>query len=217
MVGSRHRRFGRLFALVAWLAFAGTASAHRLDEYLQATLVAIDPEAVHLHINLTPGVAVAEQVLRVIDADGDGLVSTNEIARYAEKLKSDLSIRLDGHELKFQATSSYCPGLEELRTGWGFIQIGYTAKLRPLAAGPHGLTVLNRHLPAVSVYLVNAAQPSSKTIEITKQTRNENQSCGEIDFTLNSQATPRAATVSIMGGVTATLVLLLFIARPRSI
>jgi hypothetical protein len=157
--------------------------AHRLDEYLQATLVVIEPDRIRLQLNLTPGVAVAENVLALIDRDHDGLISTNEAASYSQLLKSDIIVRLDEREMKLKGIASYFPGLAELRTGWGFIQIEYSATAGALANGPHKLTIENRHLPKFSVYLVNAAQPASGSIHITKQTRNENQSTAEIQFT----------------------------------
>jgi hypothetical protein len=58
---------------------AGPLSAHRLDEYLQSTLVAIEAGDVRLQINLTPGVAVAAQVLALIDRDRDGAISRKEL------------------------------------------------------------------------------------------------------------------------------------------
>jgi hypothetical protein len=51
-----------------------------------------------------------------------------------------------------------------------------------LAAGAHRLTLENRHLPTISVYLINAAQPRFAAVQITKQKRNQNQSAGEIEF-----------------------------------
>src|SRR5262249_53406279 len=77
-------------SLLPLLAPPPTLFAHRLDEYLQATLVSIEPNAIRLQINLTPGVAVAEPVLARIDLDRDGVISTNEAAAYAEMLKRDL-------------------------------------------------------------------------------------------------------------------------------
>src|SRR5262249_8271595 len=148
----------------------------------QATLVVTEPERVRLQINLTPGVAVSEQVLSLIDRDRDGVISTNEAAAYAELLKRDLIVRLDKRELDLKFSNSYFPQVDELRTGWGFIQIEFSAALGRLPAGAHGLTVENRHLPKVSVFLINAAKPSA-LIQITKQIRNENQSIGEIEFT----------------------------------
>jgi hypothetical protein len=61
----------------------------------------------------------------------------------------------------------------------------FSATFGALAAGPHRLTLENRHLTAVSVYLINAAQPRFATVEITTQKRNDNQSAGEIEFTFH--------------------------------
>jgi hypothetical protein len=172
-----------LSILIASLTSAFTVFAHRLDEYLQATVVVIEPESVRLQINLTPGVAVAEQVLALIDHDRDGLISTNEAVAYCELLKRDLVVRLDQREIKLKLTTSYFPGPAELRTGLGFIQMEFSGIPGRLAASAHTLTIENRHLANSSVYLVNAAQLVSSSIQITKQTRNENQSVSEIQFT----------------------------------
>ena len=61
--------------IAAWLGTAGPACAHRLDEYLQATTVAVTRGHVVLRVRLTPGVAVAPAVLAQIDANGDGALS----------------------------------------------------------------------------------------------------------------------------------------------
>src|SRR5207302_9883871 len=112
-----------LLLLLGLLAWPSAVFAHRLDEYLQATIVAIEPERVRLQINLTPGVAVAEQVLAVIDRGGGGVISTNESAAYAELLKRDLGVRLDARNVELRLTEFYFPGPAELRTGLGFIQM----------------------------------------------------------------------------------------------
>jgi hypothetical protein len=170
------------FLLLMVLVWPSTVFAHRLDEYLQATLVIIEPQCVRLQINLTPGVSVAKQVLGVIDHDRDGAISTNEAAAYCESLKRDLTLRLDHGNLKLKLTESYFPGPAELRTGLGFIQMEFCALPGRLAPGPHSLAVENRHLPAVSSYLVNAAQPVTNSVQIAKQIRNKNQSTVEIQF-----------------------------------
>ena len=46
-------------ALGMWLTFPAPAGAHRLDEYLQTTRVAIDIDRVGLDIDLTPGTSMA--------------------------------------------------------------------------------------------------------------------------------------------------------------
>lgn len=170
------------------IAFPSVVFAHRLDEYLQATLVVIEPNRIRLQMNLTPGVAVADQVLSQIDIDHDGTISTNEAAAYCERLKRDLIVRIDQHSLEIKASVSYFPGLDELRSGWGFIQIEFAATTPPLSPGAHKLTVENRHQPNLSVYLLNATKPAANSIQIAAQVRNQNQSVGEIQFTIQTQA-----------------------------
>ena len=185
MVEAVIARLGRLSLLLALLAFPSAVSAHRDGQYLQATLVAIEPTGIRLQINLTPGVAVAEQMIAEIDRDRDGAISKNEAAAYARLLKRDLTLRVDGRNLELKLTASEFVPPEELRTGSGIIQMEFSTTFAPLAAGPHRLTLENRHLPRISVYLINAARPKSATVQITRQKRNEKQSAGEIEFTFH--------------------------------
>ena len=177
-----HRLPPPLPPLLALIALPSIASAHQLDECLQATLVAIEPGDVRLHINLTPGAAVADQVLALIDRDRDGVISTNEAAAYAELLKRDLVVRLDQRSVELKLTAFNVPAPAELRTGWGIIQMGFSMAPGSLAAGAYRIILENRHLPAVSVYLINATRPRSGSVRITRQNRNENQSVGEIEL-----------------------------------
>lgn len=162
--------------------------AHRLDEYLQATIVAIEPEGIRLQIQLTPGVAVAEEVLAQIDRDRDGLIAPAEAAAYGEALTRDLTVRLDGQALASKLSRSFFPQPGELRGGLGIIQIEYAVAIEALVAGPHRLTLENRHLKKISAFLLNAAKPRAPTIQITRQQRQEDQSSGEIDFTFSGTA-----------------------------
>ena len=185
MVEAVSRTLCRLPLLLALLAFPSAVFAHRDDQYLQAMLVAIEPSGVRMQINLTPGIAVAEQVIAVIDRDRDGVISKNEAAAYAKLLKRDLTLRVDGRKLELKLTASEFVPPEELRTGSGTIQMEFSAISGPLATGPHRLTLENRHLAPMSVYLINAAQPKFATIQITRQKRNDSQSTGEIEFTFH--------------------------------
>ena len=171
--------------LLALLAVPSAVFAHRDDQYLQAALVAIEPSGVRLQINLTPGVAVAEQVIAQIDRDRDGTISQNEAAAYTESLKRDLTLGMDGQKLEIKLTASEFVPPDELRTGAGIIQMEFSASCGPLAAGFHRLTLENRHLTTMSVYLLNAVQPRLATVQITGQKRNDNQSVGEIEFTFH--------------------------------
>jgi hypothetical protein len=185
MVEAVIRTLCRLPPLLALFAFPSAVFAHRDDQYLQATLVAVEPSGVRLQINLTPGIAVAEQVLAEVDRDRDGVISKHEAAAYAQLLKRDLTLRMDGRNLELKLTASEFVPPEELRTGAGIIQMEFSAIFGRLAAGPHRLTLENRHLTAMSVYLINASQPRVATVQITGQKRNENQSAGEIEFTFH--------------------------------
>src|SRR5258705_3771608 len=92
--------------LLALLAFPSKVFAHRDDQYLQATLVAIEPSGVRLQITLTPGVALAEQVIAEIDRDRDDAISKNEAAAYAELQKRDLAPRVDGRKFELQLSAA---------------------------------------------------------------------------------------------------------------
>ena len=197
----------RLPLWLALLALPVRAPAHQLDEYLQATLVAIGPMEIRLQINLTPGVAVAEQVLGLIDRNHDGTISTNESAAYAELLKRDLIVQLDRRTVELRLAACYFPEPEVLQTGWGIIQVEYSVTPGVLAAGGHRLTLENRHLPAASVYLFNAAQPGSASVRITGQQRNENQSTGEIAFDFHPPPNP-SVTAGIVVSLAALFVVL---------
>jgi hypothetical protein len=178
----------RLSCLLVLLALPPSIFAHRLDEYLQATIVTIESGGFRLQMNLTPGVAVANQVLALIDRDHDGEITTTEAAAYAELLKRDLKVRLDEQSVELKLAASYFPDPTDLRTGLGIIQLEFSATRGVLPAGPHKLTLENRHLPAASVYLLNAARPESGWIRIHSQKRNENQSTGEIEFEFHPPA-----------------------------
>src|SRR5262245_37322723 len=186
----------RLPLLLASLAVPSAVFAHRDDQYLQATLVTIEPSGIRLQINLTPGVAIAEQVIALIDRDRDGTISKNEATAYVESLKRDLTLRVDGRKLELKLTASEFVAPEELRTGSGIIQLEFSATPGPLAAGAHRLTLENRHLTTMSVYLINAARPRVGTIQIIKQKRNDNQSAGEIQFTFH----PMHPKITVSGG-----------------
>src|SRR5262249_6468614 len=99
--------------------------------------------------------------------------------------KHDLVVRLDGRKVALKLTTSNFPAPTELRTGWGIIQVEFSASIDRLGTGTHRLTLKNRHLPDLSVYLFNAAQPGSGSVQITGQKRSTNQSTGEIEFTLD--------------------------------
>jgi hypothetical protein len=167
------------------LALATDALAHRLDEYLQATRVSVATNRIDLSIDLTPGVAVAGQVLAVIDEDRDGRVSKEEVAAYGQRVLKDIRVGLDEKVVALRVMDASFPAMHEVKGGVGVIHIKVSATVEQLAAGRHTLSLTNAHLPAISVYLVNALVPKDRAIEINKQTRDELQKNYRLEFSVS--------------------------------
>ena len=178
----------RLPLMLALLAFPLNAFAHQLDEYLQATIVSIEPDDIRLEMSLTPGVAIVGRILGVIDTNRDDQISPHEAEAYAELLKRDLSVRMDGSDMELKRITINFPEPDEMRGGWGIFRIGFDMAPGALTAGVHRIGIENKHFPAMSVYLVNAAQPKSGSVNILRQIRSQNQSTAEVEFTLQQPA-----------------------------
>ena len=167
------------------LLLATDVLAHRLDEYLQVTRISVATNRVNLSLDLTPGVAVADHVLSVIDKDRDGRASEKEVAAYARRVLKDIQAGLDEKVLSLRLVDTSFPDLANVKKGIGVIRIKATASILPLSAGNHSLTLANSHLPTISVYLVNALVPTHPAIKITKQTRDELQKHYRLEFGVN--------------------------------
>src|SRR5215472_19264685 len=117
MTMARSSRNRAVATLVMAVAIAGGApvSAHRLDEYLQAACVTIDPDRVQVELDLTPGVAVAEKVWSAIDLDRDGRISAAEAQAYSERVLADLSLDLDGTPLATRVSDRVFPAIDAMR------------------------------------------------------------------------------------------------------
>ena len=77
----------KLVAAAALVLFLGApASAHRLDEYLQATIISVEKDHVQAFMRLIPGVAASSVVIASIDSNGDGVISEAEQRAYAERV-----------------------------------------------------------------------------------------------------------------------------------
>ena len=201
MTAPLHRLPRIVAALAATMiaAISPSANGHVLDEYLQSTLVVIEPGDIRLKINLTPGIEIADKLLSQIDHDGDGVISAGEAGAYAQMLKRDVTVRLDGRDTQLQLTASNIPELALLRTGHGIIQMEFSLTPCYFSGGNHRLTFENRHSNSFGVYLFNAARPRSESIRIVRQNRNNNQSQGEIEFAYairNSLSLPAAGILT---------------------
>jgi hypothetical protein len=172
----------RLAAAGAILLLVGTpASAHRLDEYLQATTISVEKDRVQAQIRLTPGVAVFPIVLANIDTDADGGISEAEQRAYGERVLGDLSLTIDGDRLRLGLVSLKFAKIEEMKEGLGEIQLEFDADV-PSGGPDRSLTFENQHQSRIAAYLVNCLVPRDPGIRITGQNRNYQQSFYQLDY-----------------------------------
>jgi len=198
-------------AAATLLSLVAPASAHRLDEYLQATIISVEKNRVQAFTRLAPGVAVSSLVIANIDTNGDGIISDTEQQAYAERVLRDLSFSVDEHRLKPRLVSVAFPMTAEMKEGLGEIQIEFTADL-PGAGGSRELIFENHHQSRIAAYLVNCLVPRDKNIQITAQNRNENQSFYRLTY-VQAVGRPDPSSLGLWPGVRAslgTVVLLLF-------
>ena len=163
------------------LAVATPAYAHRLDEYLQATLISVGRNRVQGQLRLTPGVAVFRTLIAGIDTDADGVISDAEQREYAARMLRDVSLAIDGTPLSVHLTSLRFASIAEMREGRGDIEIDFDAVV-PSGGDDRRLTFENHHQPGISVYLVNALVTHDRAIRITGQHRNYEQSSYRLDY-----------------------------------
>ena len=160
-----------LFAIAGvLLIFARSASAHRLDEYLQATRLSLSPNEVGIEIDLTPGVDVAPLIFAMINTDHDGRISPSEAERYANQVLRETVLEIDGHRSQLDVLRYEFPSFHEMSAGEGTIRI-YGRALWRGSAGVHHFVYQNNHKTDFGVYLVNALRPGTPSIEITEQRR----------------------------------------------
>ena len=178
------------------LVLAGPAEAHRLDEYLQATLIGVTRDGIELEIQLTPGVAVLPAWVAVVDQDRDGRISPAEERAYVDRVLRDVELRVDGVPAPLSLVEKSFPTLEAMREGLGSIVI----KLRTARSG-HELRFENRHLPQISAYLVNCLAPPSEAmgdgLAVGRQTRDEAQRSIAFEYSFAAVPGPRAAWMAL--------------------
>jgi hypothetical protein len=169
----------RLAVLVAAVGVLVTSpvvmSGHRLDEYLQATRIAVRSDAVELDIDLTAGVGIAPDVWAMVDADRNRRISAAEGRNYAQRVLRAVTLQVDERPRALTLVSSRYPTFREINSGSGTIHLEARATLPRANAGTHRLLYRNTHRPGMSVYLVNALVPAEKTISIVSQKRDPRQ------------------------------------------
>src|SRR5690242_14615193 len=122
------------FALLGVLATVDPAAAHRLDEYLQATRIAVAMDRVDVEIDLTAGTAMATEVFGWIDTNRNGEISAAEGEVYAREVLRDVALKIDGSPVELRLLQSSFPELREMSQGVGMIRLRASAQV-PAASG----------------------------------------------------------------------------------
>jgi len=178
-----------------------TASAHRRDEYLQATRIAVEPDRVQVELDLTAGISVAEAVIRDIDRDGSGVISGDEARRYATAVVKAVRLDVDRRPLQVELINVTVPELGAIRNGEGVIRLELSARLPALAAGAHQIFFLNAHRADIGVYLANALAPVNPRIAIVAQRRDVAQREITIDYALTASSVTGARMLLPLGAL----------------
>jgi len=178
------------------LLCAHPVEAHRLDEYLQATTIAVEKERVRAQLSLTPGIAVFSVVFADLDGDGDGVVSLAEQRAYAQQVLGDLALSVDGRRLPLRLVASTFANTEALREGRGEIRLDFEADV-PAGGPDRTLTFENHHQSRIGAYLVNCLVPRDPDIRIGTQHRDFEQSFYRLDY---SDATAPSSLLSWASG-----------------
>jgi len=163
------------------LSVPAPAIAHRLDEYLQETLLSLGKTRLQAELTLTPGVAVYPIVAADIDSNRDGVFSESEQRAYAGRVLRDLSLTIDGHPVTPRLVALRFPAVGEMKAGLGAIYIEFQADL-PGGGPARQLVFENRHESRLGAYLVNCLVPQDPGIRIVSQNRNYSQSVYRLDY-----------------------------------
>ena len=202
-----------MLTLTTVLVGVADVSAHRRDEYLQAARLAIDPGAVQLELDLTPGIALAEAIIADIDRNRDGSLSLDEQRAYGSLVLGALTLEVDGTPVGARLAATSFPDPEAMRRGEGTIRIQSAGSLPRLSVGPHQLMFRNSHHADRSVYLANALVPASDEVAVTAQRRDRDQTELTIDYVLRA-APARPTGAWLLGSIAAAMALSVLLMRP---
>lgn len=175
-----------VMAAMLLLSVTGMAQAHRLDEYLQATMIGITRQRVAVTLRLTPGRGVAPAVIHQIDSNGDGTVSPDEQHAYATRMARGLEISLNGHALSLRQGEAVFPSIAAMQAGSGVIVLQYEATVA-LTPGLYHLAYVNHASGPDVVYLVNTLMPDDPAIHPRQQHRSVDQSSYGLEFSVTPQ------------------------------
>jgi hypothetical protein len=185
----RRALFVSLAVLGIALCEASPAGAHRVDEYLQATRIAMGVDRIDLEIDLTPGMRMASQVAGWIDANGDGSITGTEGNHYGHEMLRSLTLSVDGRSVPISFVGIQVPELRGMQLGTGTIRVRAAAVVPATGAGQHRVLYSNTHRSESSVYLVNALVPADSRIQIHGQRRDTLQHSLTLEYTVAADPT----------------------------
>src|SRR5436305_506263 len=119
----------KVLAIGIVFSLGSPAFAHRLDEYLQASIISLEKDHVEVSMRLVPGVAVSSTVLAGMHANSKGVISEPEQLSYAEQVLRDVSVKVDEVDLHPRVVSVEFPSVARIKEGMGEIRIGLAAPL----------------------------------------------------------------------------------------
>ena len=170
-----------LIALLVAIGSAVPASAHRLDEYLQALRVDLRADGIVLELDLTPGAHLAADLVATLDANADRAIDVAEADAYVASVLRSLELSVDDHRVGLDLISRTIPSMDEVREGSGVISLVARADVDQ-PSGRHRVRVSNGFRPDVGAYLANALRPDSRAITIASQLRDSRQQTLTIDY-----------------------------------
>jgi nickel/cobalt transporter (NicO) family protein len=146
--GRRRLRWAATALLVAALSvlFAAPASAHPTDEIVQQVYLTPAASGLTVRLDLTPGVLVAPQFARAIDADGDGTLTAAEVDAHVATVRSAVTAQVDGRTVDLAGSRPHYPPVDLLATAGAAITLEWTGAL---PAGAHRVVVTDRYEPGV--------------------------------------------------------------------
>ena len=147
------------------------ASAHALDEYVQAARLSLSQQEVRLDMDLTPGAAVAADIIARIDVDRNGVISPQEAAAYGARVLADIALELDGRRVAMALARVDVPSAGEMGEGLGTIRLTAIGAHHVRLSSRAALAFRNDHAPEISVYAVNAMVPADRSLTVLGQDR----------------------------------------------
>ena len=191
-----------LITLLTVIGTAVPASAHRLDEFLQALRVDVRADGIVVELDLTPGANLAADVLATLDPNADGAIDPTEADAYVSSILRSLELTVDDHPVALDLVSRTIPSTNEVREGNGVINLVGRVDLAQ-SRGRHRIRMSNGFRPDVSVYLANALRPDSRAIAFASQSRDPRQQTLTIDYVVSA---PLAARASGWSAIALTLI-----------